>query len=272
MFENKPKFGPETFAKGETIIQQGDEPDKFYIITHGRVAVYEQPPDGLDTQLAELGPGDYFGEVGMVRRSLRVATVKAITDVEVMTMDYQTFRNWIDNAPEIAEEINAVIERRLEEVGHKPHPLPELTALPESVSNQERAVAETAVENAAIYAKGECIIKQGDIPDKFYIILEGFVSVGVVDVTGELQIIDYLTSGDYFGEMGLLDGVLRGATICALTDVKVVSFDRETFLNWMQKSPHSQQDLQEEAGRRRRNQDNTGMLHLPDEAADDSAS
>jgi hypothetical protein len=40
----------------------------------------------------------------------------------------------------------------------------------------------------------------------------------------------------------------------------------------MQKSPHSQQDLQEEAGRRRRNQDNTGMLHLPDEAADDSAS
>ena len=67
MFENKPRFGPEQFPAGADIIQQGDVPDKFYIITRGKVAVLLQPPDGLDAVIDYLGPGDFFGEVGLLQ-------------------------------------------------------------------------------------------------------------------------------------------------------------------------------------------------------------
>ena len=95
MLENKPKFGPEHFAAGADIIRQGDVPDKFYIVTRGQVEVVLQPPDGLDAVIDHLGPGDFFGEVGLLHQSRRMATVRAETAVDVMAMDYQTFRDWI---------------------------------------------------------------------------------------------------------------------------------------------------------------------------------
>ena len=72
----------------------------------------------------------------------------------------------------------------------------------------------------------------------------------------------YLTAGDYFGEIGLLEGVPRIASVTAVTRVKVVSFDRNTFRRWMLMSPLSQDDIAETAARRRKD---TGMLSLPED-------
>ena len=102
MLENKPRFGPEHFAAGTDIIRQGDVPDKFYIITRGQVEVVLQPPDGLDAVIDHLGPGDFFGEVGLLNQSRRMATVRAETAVDVMAMDYQTFRGWIEGSTLVA--------------------------------------------------------------------------------------------------------------------------------------------------------------------------
>jgi cAMP-dependent protein kinase regulator len=260
MFENKPKFGPETFPAGAEIIRQGDIPDKFYIITRGVVEVVDQPPDSLDEVIARLSTGDYFGEVGMLRRSRRMATVRAVTDVELMAMDYQTFRNWIESSPVIADEIHAVVEERTRDTGP-------LTPIDEPfgdalVEEDVETAAETAVEPSEQYSPGETIIRQGDVPDKFYIIVDGFVVVSHVNDKGKERLIAHLTSGDYFGEVGLLDGNPRIATVRALTKVKVVSFDRGTFRRWMSKSPTSQDEITETAERRRKD---TGMLSLPDD-------
>ncbi|MCP4418407.1 MAG: cyclic nucleotide-binding domain-containing protein, partial [Chloroflexi bacterium] len=121
---------------------------------------------------------------------------------------------------------------------------------------------ETAVESAEQYEVGEIIIRQDEMPDRFYIIVEGFVSVAHTDDTGKLHLVTHLTAGDYFGEIGLMEGVKRIATVTAVTHVKVVSFDRNTFRRWMIYSPNSQDDIAETAARRRKG---TGMLSLPDE-------
>lgn len=52
-----------TFPEGEYIIREGDEADAFYIISRGRVAVSREKAG----ELAQLGPGDYFGEIGLGR-------------------------------------------------------------------------------------------------------------------------------------------------------------------------------------------------------------
>lgn len=259
MFEKKPKFGPEHFSAGSVIIQQGDAPDNFYIITRGYVDVLYQPPNGLDEVIDQLGPGDYFGEVGMLRRSRRMATVKAHTDVDVMSMDYQTFKNWVESSPVVAAEIDAVVERRLQGFEAPPEPLPE-EAEKEFVPISPSAANETpeaTVDNIEHFHKGEVIVQAGEPADKFYIIIEGFVAVSQVQPDGRELIINQQTSGDYFGEIGLLDGGPRLATVTALTDVKALCFDRETFKNWMSKSPDIKGELEKEAARRRKN---TGPL------------
>lgn len=256
MFENKPKFGPEQFAAGSDIIRQGDVPDKFYIITRGRVAVVLQPPDGLDAVLNYLGPGDFFGEVGLLRQSRRMATVRAETAVDVMTMDYPTFKNWIEGSSLIAQEIKTLADERTRDTGPL-EPAPQLHIPP-----MPAEFAETAVESAEQYEQNAIIIRQGDQPDRFYIIIEGFVSVTHQDAKGKQHQVAYLTAGDYFGEIGLLEGSERIATVTAVSRVKVVSFDRDTFRRWMRQSPSSQHDIAETAARRRKD---TGMLSLPDD-------
>jgi len=252
MYKNKPKFGPEQFAAGTDIIRQGDAPDKFYIILSGQVEVVDQPPGQLEKVLNTLGPGDYFGEVGLSLGSRRIATVRAITNVSVMAMDYQTFRHWVDSSPLVADEINTLVAQRM-----PPDETLELLeeALPWELTEAEGE--ETAGKTAQQYAAGETIIRQGDEPDNFYIILEGFVAVSHAGRDGREYTLAYLTSGDYFGEIGLLDGRPRIATVKALTPVKVVSFDRETFRHWMAESPASRAEIRQTADRRSRD---TGML------------
>jgi len=256
MFENKPKFGPEQFPAGVDIVQQGDIPDKFYIITRGKVAVLLQPPDGLDAVIDHLGPGDFFGEVGLLNQSRRMATVRAETAVDVMAMDYQTFRTWIEGSPLVAQEIQALAAERTRDTGPlDPAPPLDLEKLPEKMM-------ETAVESAEQYEAGEYIIQQGEQPERFYVILEGFVTVTHVDADGKKHVVGHLTAGDYFGEVGLLEGGERIATVTAVTHVKVVSFDRSTFRRWMLHSPSSQDDIAETAAQRRHD---TGILSSPED-------
>lgn len=256
MFENKPKFGPEQFAAGVDIIRQGDEPDKFYIITRGQVEVVLQPPDGLDVVIDRLGPGDFFGEVGLLHQSRRMATVRAETAVDVMTMDYKTFHTWIEGSSLVAQEIQALAAERTRDTGPlEPAPFFGGEKIPQEL-------VETAVESAEQYEAGDVIIRQGDVPDRFYVVVEGFVAVTHRGVNSREHLVAHLTAGDYFGEIGLLEGVERIATVTAVTRVKVVSFDRDMFRRWMRQSPSSQDDIAETAARRRKN---TGMLSLPEE-------
>jgi len=263
MLDNKPKFGPEHYSSGSDIIRQGDMPDKFYIITRGTVQILDQPPDGLDVVLNHLHAGDFFGEVGFFKRSRRMATVRAVTDVDVMAMDYGTFKQWMDAEPDIRHQIADMADRRaqtaslLEPIQDPPFP----TAAAADTAPDTRGRT-PAAETATFFKAGEEIIRQGEAADTFYILLEGFVNVLHTNKNGRTKLVARLTSGDYFGEIGLLQGTPRIATVKALTDVKLLSFDRDTFRRWLIRFPGSKDDIAQTAARRRRD---TGFLSLADD-------
>ena len=256
MFQNKPKFGPKFFEAGTNIIQQGDKPDMFYIIVRGNVEVVSQPPNDLEDVLAVLGPGDYFGEVGMMTGSLRSATVRSLTDVNVMAMDSETFRHWVDSSPMIEDEINSLIAQRVS-VEEALELIEDELVVDVAFDNPD-----TAAKYAERYAPEEYILRQGDPADKFYIIIDGYVTVTHTTPDGEEYVLSHLTHGDYFGEIGLLDGSERIASVRALTAVRVVSFGRDTFRQWMNRSPESRGEIEETARRRLHD---TGMLTLPED-------
>ncbi|MFD0697747.1 ATP-binding cassette domain-containing protein [Paenibacillus sp. GCM10027628] len=88
------------------------------------------------------------------------------------------------------------------------------------------------------YAKERTIIHEGDLGDKFYIIVRGKVEVLKKDRSGDNHRVAQLSDGDFFGEMALLHNIPRTATICTLTPVVFVTLQQEFFQALLKKAPH----------------------------------
>jgi CRP-like cAMP-binding protein len=86
-----------SYKASEVVIKQGDEGDYFYAITSGRCAVTRETPLNLEgIRLAELGPGDTFGEEALISDSKRNATVRMLTEGSLMRLkkaDFDTLLN-----------------------------------------------------------------------------------------------------------------------------------------------------------------------------------
>ncbi|QPJ64888.1 MAG: cyclic nucleotide-binding domain-containing protein [Candidatus Nitrohelix vancouverensis] len=79
------------------------------------------------------------------------------------------------------------------------------------------------------FKKGKEIIQEGTLSDCAYIIETGKVEVSKLGTKGEKKIIGILTNGDIFGEMGLIDGLPRSATVRALEDCSINVLTQDTF-------------------------------------------
>ena len=84
---------PMRFEPGATIMQEGAFSDKFYIVTSGRAEVALKRPGGADVVVFRPGPGEYFGEIELIRETESIATVRAVVNspVEIVALDRQTF-------------------------------------------------------------------------------------------------------------------------------------------------------------------------------------
>lgn len=88
------------------------------------------------------------------------------------------------------------------------------------------------------FTQGKKIIQQGEPGAGLFVILDGTVEVTVKpDATSPEIKITTLSRGDFFGEMALIDGYPRSATITALTDTRVVELGRWVFLDAMRREP-----------------------------------
>jgi hypothetical protein len=72
---------PASFTAGTTIVREGDPGDRFYVVSSGTVGILGR----------ELGPGEAFGEIALLRDVPRTATATAVTDVSVVTLERAPF-------------------------------------------------------------------------------------------------------------------------------------------------------------------------------------
>ncbi len=84
---------------GAVVVRQGDEADRFYLIGEGSFRVTQSRDSGDEAHLRDLGPGDVFGEIGLLRRSPRTATVSAATAGRLLALDADEFRDLVGSGP-----------------------------------------------------------------------------------------------------------------------------------------------------------------------------
>jgi CRP-like cAMP-binding protein len=103
-----------TVPPGRAIIHEGEAGNQFFVITHGAVEVSR-----AGRPVAELGPGDYFGELALFDPAPRNATVTATADTTVVSVSRNAFRELLGEISSLRDVLLAGMATRLHELdGH----------------------------------------------------------------------------------------------------------------------------------------------------------
>ncbi len=107
---------PLDILAGKVLFSEGERGDFFYIIIQGELEVLKSLEDGGYQAIALRGPGEYIGEMSLLHPlGLRTATVRALTDAEVLVMSRANFDALLQRYPTLGYELARVLGRRLEE-------------------------------------------------------------------------------------------------------------------------------------------------------------
>jgi cAMP-dependent protein kinase regulator len=194
-----------TFSHGDVIIKQGDDGDLFYVVDSGQCDVQVN-----DKIVKTYTDGDSFGELALIYGTPRAATIKVKSDsIKLWAIDRTTFRTILMGQTIKRRQLYEDFLRNVE--------------ILKTLDDYERLTIADALQPET-WHNGDCIVKQGDSGDSFYIISEGQVSVKK-DGTEVAR----LKTADYFGELALMFNQSRAATVTALGEVKTVRLDRKSF-------------------------------------------
>ncbi len=103
------------FSDGQIIVRQGEAGDVMFEILNGRVEVL-QVKDGKEIRLAVLEKRDFFGEMAIFEREVRSATVRALGEVRVLTIDKKILLRRISEDPSLALRILEKMSHRIREM------------------------------------------------------------------------------------------------------------------------------------------------------------
>ena len=128
--------------------------------------------------------------------------------------------------------------------------VPIFSDLPEEVIEQVLMVG-----NKKTYAKDSVILVEEEVGTALFVIIKGKVKVSRSSSDGREVILSILSDSDFFGEMSILDGMNRSATVVALDDTELFIIQRKEFLDLLNKHPEITIALLSELTQRLRNAD-----------------
>ena len=100
------------FKAGDIVFREGDFPDRLYLIGQGEAEVMKEGRGRDPIVLARLGPGEFFGEIGIIGNTPRTATVRAATDLETLSIHRDYFTSLLAYLPSWKERVFEDYRRR----------------------------------------------------------------------------------------------------------------------------------------------------------------
>ena len=199
----------EDVPPGEEVVRQGEQGDRFYLISYGAFEVQvDRKPQ------VRLGRGDYFGELALLHRAPRRATVIAMEPGRVFVLEQAAFDTLL--ASDLA------VRARLEQAFVYREQVAD-TALFRDLSPAEIDLLLSRFVPLTV-AAGEVIIRQGESGERFYV-----VRSGRVEVERDGQVLAQLGPGEAFGEIALLLDLPRTATVTAIEPATLLALDAYDF-------------------------------------------
>jgi putative peptide zinc metalloprotease protein len=193
-----------------TVITAGEAGDRFYLVRSGRLQVIGEDGNVRGTII----PGEGFGELALLDRRPRGATIRTLEPSVLWSLDRGHFQRWVQDRYEIAARIRASAEERAE-----------LAGLPFFRGLQPQELDRIAPRLVTLRVPaGSAVFSEGDPGDGYYIVRQG-----EADVASGGAVLRRLRRGDGFGELALLFGKPRSATVTAATDLVLAVLARNDF-------------------------------------------
>jgi len=243
------------YLQDEVIIQQGpvgkEEPLHFYVVADGEVAV----KDGRRL-ITKLMKGDSFGEWGISHnRGFRVTNVVAARSCQCLQFSEAQYRWLVERHPVIQERIGKVrsLLPRLQQAQAR-----ERLKMEENPGAHRSVIADmtaSGLSGFAIFSEvkafkaEQTVIAEGEEADGFYILLSGHLRATMAE-----RVVGEVSEGEVFGELGLLEGGKRWATVTvASADAEVLCMSARNFQNLLESTPAFAWGIHEIAALRRGN-------------------
>jgi cGMP-dependent protein kinase 2 len=229
-----------SFAADDPIFVRNDTGNSLFAIAEGSVLVEIDKDD--PAKVVPIGEGSIFGEVGLISGRRRGATVRAAEPTVCVELSRNAALKLLSTAPGAARAVNRIaIERQL------------LQMFGSGLTPVDVAELVEAAEVQAVTA-GKVVIEEGADDKDIYVIRRGSMIVEK-DIGGRAVFLSYLPAGSYFGEMAVIDGSKRTATVKAAIKSEVVRFPGAAFTALLERKPKLREKaLADMAGRREVNQ------------------
>ncbi|XP_045785295.1 cGMP-dependent protein kinase, isozyme 1-like isoform X2 [Maniola jurtina] len=203
-------MSPQEFPAGSLLIREGESGSHLFVSAHGQFQVLKG-----GQVVKNFGSGEAFGELAILYKAKRFASIRCLTEAKVWTLERRIFQRIMVRSGRQEQEDNV---RFLSSVPllQGIHPI-ELTKIADFLKRE-------------FFLEGTAVVRQGDRGDKFYIIRGGEVVVTKREEDGSERRVGSLGRGDYFGEQALLHEDRRLATVTALhKGVECLTLERSHF-------------------------------------------
>lgn len=211
-----------TVPDGQDIVTQGAPGDAFYVLLDGTVQVLKET-NGKVIALSDLEAGAYFGEQALLgkKAGLRAATVRARGECRVASITAEVFNQVIaalgQNRDRFENDASAYVYRQISK---------SLDAFLASELDE----SEEGVERR-IFRSGETLVREGEPTDSVFMLLSG-VTVATRQIGGQSREVSRMGVGQLIGELGVIKGEPRAATVTADGDVEALQISAEAFRRW----------------------------------------
>ncbi len=216
--------GSVRLAAGEILFRQGDPGDALYLIVSGRLGVRVANADGIETIVDDLRPPASVGELALLTEQVRGATVFALEDAELARVTREDVRRLAQRRPQLIAALTWAVLPRLRQA--------QLADVLANLFGELDATSLRSLQAALEWqhlAAGEVLFRSNDPGDALYIVINGRLSVTVTDAHGGTTVVGEASRGETVGEVGLLTGSPRSATVTAVRDTDVVRLSQATF-------------------------------------------
>jgi NADH dehydrogenase len=105
-------IGRQHFEANEVVFREGDKGDRLYIVVNGTVQIVSERPGQTAALVAELGPGECFGEMALISDQPRNATARTAGSVDVLTVDRDAFHALFSHLPPLRNLFQQLIAQR----------------------------------------------------------------------------------------------------------------------------------------------------------------
>ncbi len=221
-----------TPAEGEVLFRRNDYTNSFFMVVGGEVQVEAPRDDGPGGWFA-LGPGQFFGELGLISGRRRSSTVRAGPDAVLLEAPRRAMLKLVASVESIRRQVDETFLKRAVRTYLAP-------MLPDA-DLDELLAAGVATRS---YGGGEALFEEGDPADGLYLIRRGSVTVSR-RIGGREVVLSYLSAGNYVGEMALLSDSPRSATVRAAVTTEAVVLDAGAFRRVLDRNAAWREAMQE---------------------------